>query len=168
VVSGPITAILSAAIVLGVGVALAESGPVSAFSGTARAVDGDTLDVSGRRTRLAYIDAPESRQTCLDSQRRSYACGEASTRALRYMLAHDPRVTCHVKDIDRHGRAVAVCRNSGGDLGARLVATGMAIRYARYAGESYRDEEAAAKAERLGLWAGSFEQPETWRRENRR
>ena len=45
------------------------------LSGTARAVDGDTLDLSGERVRLIGIDAPELDQSCQrDGQ--GWACGD--------------------------------------------------------------------------------------------
>lgn len=169
------TAILAAAIALGTIAALAIADEqTETITGGAFVLDGDTIRV-GRRlyaapgvsVRLWGIDAPESHQTCLDAQRRPYACGEASTRALANMLARDPAVTCQARAFDKYGRVVAICSNSGGDLGARLVARGLAVAYRKYS-TAYVDHEAAAKAERLGLWSGSFEQPETWRRENKR
>jgi endonuclease YncB( thermonuclease family) len=35
------------------------------ITGPATVIDGDTIDIEGRRIRLYGIDAPESRQTCL-------------------------------------------------------------------------------------------------------
>ena len=55
------------------------SGPT--FSGRARVVDGDTLEVGGKRIRLHGVDAPESRQSCIAAGRR-WPCGERATRAL--------------------------------------------------------------------------------------
>ena len=147
------------------GWALAEPATIS---GAAYAVDGDTIRVGSVRLRLFGVDAPESTQTCRDAQRRPYACGEAATAALRYMLARDPNVTCAPRDTDRYGRTVAVCRNGEGDLGARMVATGHALDYARYSHGAYRDQQEAAKAERLGVWSGDFVPPEQYRRESRR
>jgi endonuclease YncB( thermonuclease family) len=83
------------------------------------------------------------------------------------MLSHRPWVTCQAKATDRYGRTVAVCANRDGDLGARLVATGMAIAYRRYS-TAYVDHEEAAEAGRAGIWAGTFTPPEQWRREHRR
>ena len=40
------------------------TGPGETFSGKARAIDGDSLELSGHRVRLYGIDAPERRQTC--------------------------------------------------------------------------------------------------------
>lgn len=46
--------------------------------GSAKAVDGDTLEVAGKRVRLSGIDAPESDQTC-QKDGASWACGHAAT-----------------------------------------------------------------------------------------
>jgi endonuclease YncB( thermonuclease family) len=163
------TAILAAFIVVGTLGALAVAEPWPAtFSGAAAVVDGDTLRVGGARVRLFGIDAPEKGQTCDDTQHAPWRCGEAATRALQRMIERDPRVTCQAKATDRYGRTVARCTNSGGDLGARMIALGMAVRYERYAGDAYRDEQAAAKTERLGLWSGDFVMPEQYRRESKR
>lgn len=140
----------------------------STIAGQARAIDGDTIAVGASRVRLWGVDAPEAAQTCSDTQRRSYACGEASAAAMRQMLDRDPNVTCQVRDTDRYKRLVAVCRNGAGDLGGRLVALGWAIDYEHYSHGAYRDQQAAAKAERIGLWQGEFIQPEQWRREHHR
>lgn len=141
------------------------SGSYGAFSGLATVVDGDGLRVNGA-VRLWGIDAPERAQTCTDASRRSYACGEASAAHLRRLVERDPAVDCARRDADRYGRTVAVCVNSAGDLGRRQVIAGWAVDYARYSGGRYRDEEEAAKAGRLGLWSGEFQQPEQWRKEN--
>jgi endonuclease YncB( thermonuclease family) len=169
------TAILAALIAAGTVGALAVADPSPAtFNGEAIVVDGDTLRVSGVRVRLAAIDAPERGQQCSMPCRHVgapaqclYDCGEASTRALQRMIERDPRVTCQATATDRYGRTIATCRNSGGDLGQRMVALGMVVRYERYAGDAYRDEQAAAKAGRIGLWRGDFIMPEQYRRANR-
>ena len=53
----------------------------STVSGSARVVDGDTLDVGAVRVRFHGVDAPESRQSCVAGGRR-WACGERATSAL--------------------------------------------------------------------------------------
>jgi endonuclease YncB( thermonuclease family) len=137
------------------------------ISGRATVVDGDTIRVGSARVRLFGVDAPESAQTCLDAQRREYACGVAATNALQRMLDRDPVVTCDVRDTDKHGRSIARCSNSGGDLGARLVMAGWATAYVRYS-RAYVDQQDAAKGERAGMWGGTFFQPEQYRMEHKR
>ncbi|NBW05383.1 MAG: thermonuclease family protein, partial [Alphaproteobacteria bacterium] len=44
---------------------------------------------------------------------------------------------------------------------------GMALAYRRYADDYIADEE-AARAARLGLWAGQFDAPWEWRRSQQR
>lgn len=80
----------------------------------------------------------------------------------------DDAVTCTEVDRDRWDRVVARCRTVGGDLGSRMVALGWAVDYRRYSGGFYQDQEAAAKAERLGVWRiPGFVNPEDWRRGKR-
>ena len=38
--------------------------PAATVSGSAKVIDGDTLEVSGKRIRLFGIDAPEASQIC--------------------------------------------------------------------------------------------------------
>lgn len=157
------TAFLAALVIGGSAAALAIAEPWQMpLVGVASAVDGDTIRINGARVRLAGIDAPESGQTCSRASAAFYACGEMATAALRQMLSRDPRVTCQATATDRYKRTIATCRNGEGDLGARMVATGNAVAYRRYS-LAYVDQEAAAKAERIGIWQGSFEEPERWR-----
>jgi endonuclease YncB( thermonuclease family) len=72
-------------------------------------------------------------------------------------------VSCEERDLDRHGRIVAVCFAGGLDLNPWLVQQGWAVAYRRYS-RDYVAAEAEAKAAGRGLWAGSFVQPEAWRR----
>ncbi len=146
------------------------------IAGHAIVVDGDTIRVGETRVRLWGIDAPEKGQKCSfkltahpwpNTTTHEYDCGAGATTALRYMLARDPSVTCQAKAIDRFGRTVAVCWNGEGNIGARMVAAGHAVDVPRYSGGAYRDHEAAAKAERLGVWAGTFVPPEEYRRSKR-
>lgn len=155
--------------------------------GNAVAIDGDTIRLGNQRVRLFGIDAPEAHQTCLDASGRPWACGEAATVALRKMLA-EGGVTCAAKDHDRYGRTVATCnvayreevcdpaRSTWNlpaascyvvrDLGARMVALGLAVDRPKYSHGAYQDQQQAAKAEHLGIWAGTFTGPADWRREH--
>jgi endonuclease YncB( thermonuclease family) len=132
--------------------------------GRASVIDGDTLDLHGRRIRLWGIDAPESRQVC---QRKGsgWRCGQAAALALADRIGQRT-VRCEPLDVDRWKRIVARCRQGQDDLGRWLVRSGLALAYRSYSRDYVADEN-EARAERLGLWAGSFALPWEWRRNRR-
>ena len=140
---------------------LAVASRTETMEGSVRVVDGDTLDLSGRRIRLKGMDAPELAQTC-DRAGRQVRCGEDAREALR-TLTRGHAVTCRVTGQDRYRRALAVCRAEDFDLGAALVRRGLAVAFG-----AYEAEEAAARGERIGLWAGTFELPSSYRRRQAR
>ena len=97
-----------------------------------RVVDGDTLHCEGRRVRLAEIEAPEVRRTCLDETR----VGERTrARVVELLQAGGWRATWHPtannKDgIDDWGRyLVRITLADGSDLAARLIEERLAIAY---------------------------------------
>ena len=141
--------------------------PTPDVMGRASVIDGDTLEIHGQRIRLWGVDAPEGRQSCTDAQGAAYACGRSATRELDLHLQNKV-VACVRQDTDRYGRMVARCQAGGEDVGTWLIRHGHAVRYARYAGDAYVREEAVARREGLGLWAGDFTESETWRREQGR
>lgn len=135
------------------------------LSGQARIVDGDTLAIGNVRIRLWGIDAPESRQTCEGKAGDVYECGRDATAALREVIAGRP-IECTERDRDQYSRVVAICRTEAGEVNAAMVRRGWAVDYRRYSGGAYGTEEAAAKAEGLGIWSGRFELPSRWRQEH--
>ncbi len=138
--------------------------PAATLEGRARVVDGDTLELDGRRVRLFGIDAPELNQTC-DRGGVAWTCGEAARSALGRMVS-GKRLVCGVRDIDRYGRDVAICSVGGRDVGALMVRQGMAVAHRRYS-DMYVTEEAAARAEGAGIWASAHVAPETHRQQGR-
>lgn len=130
------------------------------LSGRVHVADGDSLTLDGERIRLAGIDAPERGQTCrLDGAGR--ACGEAARDHLVALIAGRP-VECDWTKLDKYGRRLARCRAGGVDLAAAMVRDGWAVAYG-----AHEREEADARAARRGLWAGTFERPEDFRRAER-
>ncbi len=137
----------------------------SVLTGAAKVVDGDSLEIDGKRVRLHAIDAPEGSQSCGRGGAR-WSCGSAAKRKLAELIG-GRTVTCRQTDVDDYGRIVAVCRTGSTDLGAALVESGYARAYRRY-GDDYAGEEAAARAARRGLWAGEHEAPWEYRRRTER
>ncbi len=124
-----------------------------AFAGTihCRVVgvsDGDTLtcltaDRQQVRTRLAEVDAPESRQPY----------GSRAKQVLS-ALAFGKQVVLQVQDTDRYGRTVARVLAGGADVNAELVRQGAVWVYRQYNRDrSLLVLEEQARTARRGLWA---------------
>ena len=128
--------------------------------------DGDTVKalVTGNellRVRLSWIDAPE----------KSQAFGQRSKQHLSE-LVFGRDVELHIHGLDRYGRTLAVIFVNGMDANLEQVRIGMAWCYTRYLSQapaeiqaSYRQAEAEARAQRLGLWSDPWPiEPWLWRR----
>src|SRR5688500_8179297 len=108
------------------------SPPVAAatVTGTANIIDGDTLQVAGRRIRLFGIDAPEASQKC-DRNGERWACGEAAAERLGALIG-GAAIQCNGAEVDQYGRLLAVCYVAGVDLNKTMVAQGWATAFRRY------------------------------------
>jgi endonuclease YncB( thermonuclease family) len=139
---------------------------LTTVTGRAWVVDGDTIDVSGRRIRLQGIDAPELDQTCTDAQGQPWPCGRAAARELGAHI-NSQHVTCESSRLDRYERALATCRlPDGSDVNVWMVREGWALDYGR--AHLYGAEEAQARTAKRGIWAGSFTRPWEWRQQHSR
>jgi endonuclease YncB( thermonuclease family) len=132
----------------------------SALAGSARVVDGDTIEIAGTRIRLWGIDAPEHDQTCQGKNGDVYECGREGAAVMRE-LTGGQQVECTPRDHDRYGRTVAVCHTESGELNAAMVRRGWAVDYTKYSRGCYRAEQEQARNEQLGIWAGRFDMPES-------
>lgn len=140
--------------------------PLSAavLTGTARVIDGDTLEINGQRIRLHGIDAPESRQYCI-VKNTEYPCGAMATSWVASMtLGHDVR--CEGNKKGKYGRLLAVCFVAGRNLNSEIVRAGWALAYTRYS-HDYLDAQAIAARNHQGIWAGKFTPPWEWRKRKR-
>lgn len=112
--------------------------------GTPDVVDGDTIELAGRRIRLHGVDAPERGKV-----------GYAESGAALAAFSADG-LCCLVRGTDRYRRLVATCQSPAGDVAALLAARGLA-----YAAVSrrYRPEEDLARRDHRGLWSCRFDAP---------
>ncbi len=127
-----------------------ERGPAAA-SGHAVVVDGDTVDIAGRRVRLEGIDAPELGQRCPRSFGwGAWPAGRQARQALIGLIARRP-VTCRARGLDQYGRMLGVCFAGGIELNGAMVQRGMAWAFRRYS-TSYVAAEQDARSNRIGIW----------------
>lgn len=133
------------------------------FTGAARVVDGDSLEIGTQRVRLYGIDAPELAQHCTGADGRDYGCGREARERLAAVIA-GRAVSCRREGRDRFRRVLARCQAGDAELGSAMVRQGWAVAYAGADGDGHRGLERAAQRARLGLWAGRFERPEEWRK----
>ncbi|MBX3521601.1 MAG: DUF4236 domain-containing protein [Xanthobacteraceae bacterium] len=136
------------------------------YAGSARVVDGDTINVNGYLIRLEGIDAPEADQTCVGASGNKWQCGKSATQHLSG-LVKGQTVTCDRTGDDVYGRMLAICKTADGtDINAKLVSDGFALAFVRYSTRYVKEERDAKRAKR-GLWVGTFQPPWEWRAGNR-
>ena len=120
-------------------------------------IDGDTIVLNGTKIRLEGIDAPEMRQTCV-ALGKPYQCGAEARANLRNLIGR-AALTCAGSRLDKYGRFLGVCTALTKEINREMVVGGWAVSYG-----SYVSEEMAAKSAKRGIWRGTFERPQEWRR----
>src|SRR5262249_59454223 len=103
----------------------------SNLKGPARVIDGDTLEIAGRRIRIFGIDAPEQDQTCERGGGGTWYCGAEATRVLN-RIARSQVVACRVRATEIYGRLVADCAGGDVDRGRAVGRSGLAVRPSRH------------------------------------
>ena len=130
------------------------------MSGRATAVDGDTLRLDGERVRILGIDAPELEQSCTDASGTQWQCGQTARTKMAGLLK-GANIDCKPQGHDRYGRVLAHCYSGPNDLAQTMVRAGLAV-----ADGDYFSDEAQARNDKAGIWAGLFIEPAQWRREH--
>jgi len=128
------------------------------ISGAAYVNDGDTITIDRQRIRIVGIDAPELDQPCTDARGAQWRCGRSAREHLVDLVASRP-ISCVSEGRDKYGRILGRCRAGDTDLGADMVEAGLAVSYG-----DYKVRETLARVNARGIWAGSFEVPQQWRR----
>ena len=126
--------------------------------------DGDTIKILNNKIRLHGIDAPEKDQKCYKNKKK-YNCGTVATQALIKKINKDAVKCLTQKNKDRYNRFIGVCFVGQENLNKWMVRNGHAIAYKRYS-KDYILDEVYAKTNKLGLWSGTFLNPEKWRKLN--
>jgi endonuclease YncB( thermonuclease family) len=132
------------------------------LSGQASIIDGDTLEIHGRRIRLWGIDAPESSQLCRGEDSLQYRCGAKDANDLSALIARR-QVLCVAVSPDQYGRTVASCSVAGGDVAEWLVRGGLALDWPLYSKGKYAAAQRDAEHVGRGIWAGSYVEPWLYR-----
>jgi len=153
------------ALALAAGLALTLAGrPAEAgdlLQGRATVVDGSTLVVGGVPVTLSGIVAPAAKTTCWDANEAPYTCGRRATAELAAHIGTEG-LTCERSGPADDRSAMAVCRMGAEDLGDWMIARGYAVPTSD-APASYKKAADRAWGQRIGLWAGIFEDPTSWR-----
>lgn len=151
-------------IALIIAIILTEIATQTIASSTITVVDGDSLEIGGRRVRLVGIDAPEYLQSCEDSTGKSYMCGQSAKAYLQDLIekGHEQgeKLKCTVEGIDQYKRSLSVCKIGNVNLNLEMVKAGYAV---SYKSETYKPAEKHAKQSRKGIWQGKFMRPELFR-----
>ena len=126
-----------------------------------KVVDGDTIVLNGEKIRFSGIDTPELKQTCLKGDQK-VSCG-ISAKILLVKKIGNNTPECISKGKDVYKRTLAECFVNGESLSSFLVRSGYAFAYRKYSTKFIKDEE-FAKANKLGMWAMTFQYPWDFRK----
>ena len=131
------------------------------FADDLKIIDGDTIVLNGEKIRFSGIDTPELKQTCLKGDQ-EVACG-MSAKMLLVKKIDNATLECIREGKDVYKRTLAECFVNGESLSKFLVRSGYAFAYRKYSTKFVKDEE-FAKANKLGMWAMTFQYPWDFRK----
>ena len=133
----------------------------TSFADSLRVVDGDTIVLNGEKIRFSGIDTPELKQTCLQDDQ-EIGCGMSAKKLLEEKIGN-ATIECISEGKDTYKRTLAECFLNGESLSKFLVRSGYAFAYRKYSTKFIKDEE-FAKANKLGMWAMTFQYPWDFRK----
>ena len=145
------------------------------ITGFTKVIDGDTIHIDTHKIRLESIDAPEIKQRCKKpfikisfltdlSLSKDYLCGVVSKKKLINKI-DNKEINCKISTKDKYNRYLATCFKGKENINQWLVKNGYAVAYRRYSNRYIKDEN-YARANKLGIWEGTFKHPEKWRKLN--
>ena len=124
---------------------------------------GNTIQLAEIIYRLDGIDAPEPDQICIDDHADPWTCGiDARNQLATQVGGHVVRCEDHGPDPAYRKRRLGICTVEGetASLNQLAVSQGFAMNSAT---GRFGDDEAAAKADRKGIWKGCFVAPADFR-----
>jgi len=133
----------------------------TSFADSLRVVDGDTIILNGEKIRFTGIATPELKQTCLQGDQ-EVGCGMTAKKLLAEKIGN-VIPECISEGKDAYKRTLAECFVNGESLSKFLVRSGYAFAYRKYSTKFIKDEE-FAKANKLGMWAMTFQYPWDFRK----
>jgi len=142
---------------------------ISSFAKDVWITDGDTIKIGKEKIRLFGIDAPEIKQICKNKNNNPYACGETSKDALRNLINGSEKIYCYYSERDRYNRIIGECfvgANSSFNINEFMVFMGHAVAYLKYS-KKYLEAQNKANNYKRGIWGGTFDLPEEWRKKNK-
>jgi endonuclease YncB( thermonuclease family) len=131
------------------------------FADNLRVIDGDTIVLNGEKIRFTGIDTPELKQTCMQGGEK-LSCGMTAKMLLVKKIGNNT-LECISEGKDAYKRTLAECFENGESLSKFLVRSGYAFAYRKYSTKFIKDEE-FAKANKLGMWAMTFQYPWDFRK----
>jgi len=133
----------------------------TSFADNLEIVDGDTIVLNGEKIRFSGIDTPELKQICLQGDQ-EVSCGMSAKMLLVKKIGNNtPECISEGKDV--YKRTLAECFINGESLSSFLVRSGYAFAYRKYSTKFIKDED-FAKANKLGMWAMTFQYPWDFRK----
>lgn len=135
--------------------------------GRAHVIEGDVLEIRGRRIRLFGIYAFKRGQHCRERRGKRYRCGRRARHALARKIERQ-RLACQ-RVAPWHNGVQAVCWLGAEDVAAWMVLSGWAVADQGQGGR-YAIHERIARLQRINAWRGEFVRPDRWhrRRDQRR
>jgi len=129
--------------------------------------DGDTIVLAEIiKIRMEGIDAPESKQTCINDKGVEYSCGKLATEHLHKIIGKG-KVRCEMHSYDRYGRYLMTCyKMDGTDIHAQMIKDGYAV-VSTYGPETYLAQEKYAIQNKLGFHKGKFRHPHCFRHQKK-
>ena len=126
---------------------------VPAWAADVQVINGDTIEIDGRRVQLWSVSAPDQFTVCKDA----FLAGEKARNTLARLIG-DGDLDCVAMSIVDPSPIVpeptipSQCFVDGVDIGAEMIGAGLALNERGPDNPRYAEREDAAREAALGLW----------------